>query len=147
MRLDPTPPRHCPDRLTNRPPAHLCLQAIMLSMLAGKRGPTTIDRGEKRTFSVNGVRRCAPLRRKVAMLLAAGGTAPLLRHAACLLACARHLGPRAAVQGGGAGDLAQSPELLGRPLSPVVSEQVTSRPSPLNALGHSPSSWPLTSST
>ena len=119
----------------------------MLSMLAGKRGPTTIDRGEKRTFSVNGVRRCAPLRRKVAMLLAAGGTAPLLRHAACLLACARHLGPRAAVQGGGAGDLAQSPELLGRPLSPVVSEQVTSRPSPLNALGHSPSSWPLTSST
>ena len=35
MRLDPTPPRHCPDRLTNRPPAHLCLQAIMLSMLAG----------------------------------------------------------------------------------------------------------------
>merc|ERR1719424_52938 len=57
------------------------------------------------------------------MVLAAGGTAPLLRHAACLLACARHLGPRAAVQGGGAGDLAQSPELLGRPLSPVVSEQ------------------------
>ena len=35
MRLDPTPPRHCPDRLTNRPPAHLCLQTIMLSMLAG----------------------------------------------------------------------------------------------------------------
>ena len=83
------------------------------------------------------------------MVVAAGVTraAPLLRHAACLLACARHLGPRAAVQGGSAGDLAQSPELLGRPLSPVVSEQVTSRPSPLNALGHSPSSWPLTSST
>jgi len=78
------------------------------------------------------------------MVVAAGTrSSPLLRHAACLLACARHIGPRAVVQGG-AGDLAQSPELLGRPLSPVVSEQATSRPSPLNAPGHSPSTWPLT---
>ena len=105
----------------------------MLSMLAGKRGPTTID-----TMRSNMQSAVAPP--CVAMVLAATRAAPLLRHAACLLACARHLGPRAAVQGGGAGDLAQSPELLGRPLSPVVSEQVTSRPSPLNALGHSPSS-------
>ena len=70
------------------------------------------------------------------MVVAAGvpRAAPLLRHAACLLACARHLGPRAAVQGGsqaGGGDLAQSlaqsPELLGRALSPVVSEQARSK--------------------
>ena len=68
------------------------------------------------------------------MVVAAGVTraAPLLRHAVCLLACARHVGPRAAVQGGSqaGGDLAQSPaqspELLGRALSPVVSEQARS---------------------
>ena len=46
-------------------------------------------------------------------------SARILHHTACLLACVRHFSPRA-LQGGSSEDLSSSPELHGRPLSPVI---------------------------
>ena len=60
-------------------------------------------------------------------MLTAGARGSLLRNAACLLACARHTGPQAALQDSlGDSDLGESPELQGRPLSPIVLQQSTS---------------------